>query len=88
VGAVVKFFHKHPDDEREESGSCFSDIPTLQSTGQHVDATSPHHDDSARWLALLKVAVILGNRNRARFALSRGERCPKFGYAVLKLFFK
>jgi hypothetical protein len=47
------------------------------------DATQRQDDDGVRWLALLllKVAVILGNGIRARYSLSRGERCPKCGHS-------
>jgi hypothetical protein len=39
-------------------------------------------DDGVKWLALLlKVAVILGNGIRARYSLSRGEKCPRCGHA-------
>lgn len=40
-------------------------------------------DDSVRWLALLllKVAVILANGIRARYGLSRGERCARCGHS-------
>jgi hypothetical protein len=46
------------------------------------DEVQRQDDDGVRWLAmLLKVAVILGNGIRARYSLSRGERCPKCGHA-------
>jgi hypothetical protein len=40
-------------------------------------------DDGVRWLALLllKVAVILANGVRARYGLSRGERCARCGHS-------
>ena len=39
--------------------------------------------DDVRWLALLllKVAVILANGVRQRYALGRGERCPRCGHS-------
>jgi len=50
---------------------------------EEVSDQQRQDDDGVRWLALLllKVAVILGNGIRARYALSRGERCPKCGHA-------
>ncbi len=51
--------HEHAHDDREESQSCFSDIPIRQNTIQLASAISPYDDDGVRWLALvLKVAVI------------------------------
>lgn len=46
-------------------------------------------DDGVRWLALLllKAAMILVNGIRARYAISRAEKCPRCGHAFVLLAF-
>jgi hypothetical protein len=62
LGALVsRVPHEQPDDDREESPYCFSDIPIRQNTVQLAGAIGPHDDGRVRWLALLilNVTVIL-----------------------------
>jgi hypothetical protein len=73
---VSRVPHEQADDDREESPMCFSDIPIRQNTVELAGAKNSYDDNGVWWLALLlKVAVILGNRIRAPFALSRRSEC-------------
>jgi hypothetical protein len=46
------------------------------------DAAQRQDGDGVRWLALLlRVSVISANGLRARYSLSRGEKCPRCGHA-------
>jgi hypothetical protein len=60
LDAVVRRFpHEHADDDREESQSCFSNIPIRQNSVQLTGARSLHDNDGVQWLTLLlRVAVI------------------------------
>ena len=57
---VHRSAHRVADDDREESQSCFSNIPIRQNSVHLTGARSLHDNDGVQWLTLLllRVAVI------------------------------